>query len=531
MKNSKFKNALVSVYKKTPQVIKFAKNLTRLGFNIYASSGTAEFLFQNKIEVIDVEKLTGFPAILDHRVVTLHPKIHAGILAKETNENLTQLKKLKIPKFDLVVVDLYPVWNGIKSSDVEKALDLVDIGGPTLLRGAAKNFNNGRIVICDIKDANLVTRQLKREGEVGFETRKKLAAKVFKLMEKYDGAIAEFLENKAKVETLNLKFSQETKLRYGENPHQKASFYQNENSKDSLAIQKFKKIQGKELSFNNFLDIDVAIFALAYLGARKPACVIIKHTNPAGFSIKETISKAYESAWYDGDPQAAFGGIIGVNRKVDKNLAKKILLGRKGEKKFLEILVAPSVDRDALEILSERKDLRVLINPSLKNPSLSKEKDFKKVRGGILYQDPDSLDITQRDLRIVTKTKPTKVQIEDLLLAWKAVKICKSNAICIVKGGVLISSGVGQQDRKESCRIALAKATDINRGKSKSTPVGAVAASDAFFPFSDGPEILIKAGIEAIIQPGGSIRDQETIDLCNHHKVPMVFTQVRSFKH
>ncbi|MEX0616567.1 MAG: bifunctional phosphoribosylaminoimidazolecarboxamide formyltransferase/IMP cyclohydrolase [Candidatus Woykebacteria bacterium] len=536
MKNSK--SALISVYKKTSQLITLAHKLKELGFRIYASGGTEKFLLGKDVEVVNVEKLTGFPPILDHRVVTLHPKIHAGILSKNTKEHEDELKILKVSKFDLVIVDLYPVWEGIKSGNLEKVLDMVDIGGPTMLRAAAKNFNNERIVVCDMSDTALVVSQLESNGQVDFEVRKKLAAKVFSLMEKYDGAIASFLSSdpdRLSVDksdrTIALSFNQGKKLRYGENPHQKAWVYAGESNKDPLAIQKFKQLQGKELSFNNYLDIDAAISCLSEVGGAKPSCVIIKHTNPAGFSLKNSIEKAYEYAWYGGDPLAAFGGVVGVNRNVTKNLAKEMLLGKNKAKKFFEVLIAPSIDKEALQVFSERKDLRILVNPFLKNPKPAKNPDFKKIRGGILYQDADVRYIGEKDLKVVTKKKPTKREIKNLLFAWRVVKICKSNAICLVKDDVLIASGVGQQDRKESCKIAVAKATDPNRGKSKMTIIDSVAASDAFFPFPDGPEILIKAGVKAIIQPGGSIRDQETIDICKRNNVAMVFTSTRSFSH
>ncbi len=526
------RNALISVYRKTRSVIRLAKKIENLGFRIYASEGTAKFLSKNKVKVVDISKLTGFPPILNHHVVTLHPKIHAGILAKETKKHEEELKRIRIPKIDLIIVDIYPVWEGIKSGSLEKVLNLIDIGGPTMLRAAAKNFNNNRTVICEMKDANLVINQIKKTGEVEYKTRRKLAAKVFDLMEKYDGSIARFLENnEPEGLTLKVSFNAGQKLRYGENPHQRGWFYKDESVRDPLAIQKFKQLQGKDLSFNNYLDIDAAVFTLSQVGGQKPACVVIKHTNPVGFSVKDTIEKAYHSAWYEGDPLAAFGGVVGVNRSVNKPLAKKMLVGKAGEKKFFEVLLAPSVDKKALEVLLNRKDLRVLINPVLRSPKVSYEKDFKKIRGGILYQEADTREVTEKDLKVVTKKKPTKKQIEDLLFSWKAVKASKSNAVCIVKNQTLIASGVGQQDRKESCKIAIAKSIDPSRGKSKSTPVGSVAASDAFFPFPDGPEILIKAGVKAITQPGGSIRDQGTIDLCNQKGIPMVFTDTRSFRH
>ena len=520
MDNTKPKrNCLISIYSKNKRIVSFAKQLDRLGFNIYSSEGTAKYLKQNKIETINIQKLTGFPPIIDHRVVTLHPKIHAGILAKNTKDHEKELRQLKIPKFNLIIVDIYPVWDGIKSGNLEKVLDLIDIGGPSMLRAAAKNFNNGSTVVCDVRDLSWVVDRIEKNGEVNLEERKKLAAKVFKLMLRYDSAIAEFLSEDKK-----------QKLRYGENPHQKGWFEPDSNI-DPLAIQNFNQIQGKELSFNNYLDIDAAVFALSQVGGKKPACVIIKHTNPTGFSVKESIENVYESAWYEGDPLAAFGGVIGLNRSINENLAKQMLVGKNKERKFFEVLLAPSIDKDALKLLATRKYLRVLINPALKNPKPSINRDFKKIRGGILYQDSDVNEIREKNLKVVTKKKPTKKQIKDLLFAWKAVKLCKSNAVSLVKNQTLIASGVGQQDRKESCKIAVMKARDLSRGKSKSTPLDSVAASDAFFPFPDGPRILIDAGVKAIIQPGGSVRDQETINLCNKKGISMVFTSTRSFRH
>lgn len=521
MKNKKLgRNALISVYRKSNVVAKLGKKIHDLGFRIYSSGGTAQFLRKNKVKVVDVIGLTGFPPILDHRVVTLHPKIHAGILAKEVKDHENQLRERKIPKFDLLIVDLYPVWEGIKSGSLNETLDLIDIGGPAMLRAAAKNFNNGRIVVCDLNDTDEIIDQLEKNNEVDFETRKRLAGKVFGLMKEYDGVISDFLGS-----------GENRKLKYGENPHQEGWFSAGVSSSDALSLQKFAKLSGKELSFNNYLDIDAAIEALAQVGGNKPACVITKHTNPVGFSVKDTMEGAYHSAWYDGDPLAAFGGIVGLNRVVGQKLAKDMVVGKGGEKKFFEVLLAPLIDKTAIEILAARKNLRILVNPSLKNPKLSEEPDSKKIRGGVLYQNKDNFEIKEKHLKIATKKKPSKSQIKDLLFAWKVVKVCKSNAVCIVKNQTLISAGVGQQDRLESCKIAIAKAVDSSRGKSKSTPIGAVAASDAFFPFPDGPETLIKAGVKAIIQPGGSIRDQESIDLCNRHKIAMVFTSTRSFKH
>lgn len=318
--------------------------------------------------------------------------------------------------------------------------------------------------------------------------------------------------NKLKIELKKL-FA----LRYGENPHQKAVFYIDPKAQDFLAIQNFKKNQGREFSFNNILDINAAIEALSEIESGKPSCVIIKHGNPCGAAYGKNIKEAFFRAWYGGDSLAAFGGIIGVNREVEKNLAEIM------SKKFFDILVAPKIKKDASEIFLQKPKLLIIVNSDLKNPKPSKYLDFRKVRGGFLVQEPDLKKITEKELNIVTKAKPTQKQIRDLLFAWKICKISKSNAIILVKDETLISSGVGQQDRKRACRLATEKAGKRARG--------AVAASDGFFPFSDGPEILIRADVKAIIQPGGSIRDKETIELCDKYKIPMVFTNIRCFKH
>lgn len=305
--------------------------------------------------------------------------------------------------------------------------------------------------------------------------------------------------------------------RYGENPHQKGAFYANPKEGDSLSIQNFKKIQGKDITFNNVLDINAAIDVLSEIENGKPACVIIKHGNPCGTAYGKDEKEAFNKAWYEGDSLAAFGGIIGINREVDGDLAELML------KNFFDTLIAPKIKKDALEIFSKKPKLLILVNPALKNPKPAKEFDFRKVRGGFLVQEPDLKEITEKDFKMATIAKPDSGETRDLIFAWKICKISKSNAIILVKDETLIASGVGQQDRKRASHLAVEKAGNRARGT--------VAASDGFFPFADGPETLIKAGIKAIIQPGGSIRDKETIALCDKHKIPMVFTGFRGFKH
>lgn len=316
---------------------------------------------------------------------------------------------------------------------------------------------------------------------------------------------------------LNFNFYEAVILRYGENPHQKAWVWQ-EKTKDKLALYKFKQLQGKQLSFNNYLDIDAAVNSICFIGIKGPACVIIKHTNPCGASFDKDINKAFNKAW-EGDSLAAFGSIIVVNRSVDEKLANLMIK----DKKFFEVLLCPYINSEAKKILGIKKNLRILINPVLKKPLLASGREFRKIRGGVLVQQADTLMLTTTNLKTVTDKKPTPAQIKDLLFAWNICRVSKSNTIVLVKNQQLIGSGVGQQDRFRCCELAVSKA-----GK---RALGSVAASDAFFPFKDGPEILIKAGVKAIIQPGGSIKDQETIDLCNKHNIAMVYTGIRGFKH
>jgi phosphoribosylaminoimidazolecarboxamide formyltransferase/IMP cyclohydrolase len=305
--------------------------------------------------------------------------------------------------------------------------------------------------------------------------------------------------------------------RYGENPHLKGAFFISPKNKDKLAIQNFNKVQGKEISFNNLLDVNAAIGTLTEIENKKPACVIIKHGNPCGASYGKDAQDAFFRAWYKGDSLAAFGGIIGINREVDEKLAKLMI------KNFFEVLLTPEVKEKALKFFSQKQKLIILTNPALKKPKITKELDFKKIRGGFLVQEPDLKKIKEKDLKVATNVRPAKKQIKDLLFAWTICKVSKSNAIVLVKDETLISSGVGQQDRKRACELAILKAGK----RAKNT----VAASDGFFPFSDGPEILIKAGIKTIIQPGGSIHDNDIIKLCDRQKIPMVFTGIRCFKH
>lgn len=513
------RTALISVYDKTG-ICDFASILQKKYFYSLISTGkTAELLANSGLNVKKVSEVTGFPEMLGGRVKTLHPAIFGGILADLNNkQHYSDLKINNINPISIVVVNLYPFEETIKNGcTLNEAIEQIDIGGVSLLRAAAKNFMNVLVISSPNDYTSIIEELEKNNGEVPLNLKKRLAIKAFSTTSHYDSIISNYFSSGDTFgEILNLSFSRKMSLRYGENPHQKAAFYISSN-KDPLSISSFLQKQGKDLSFNNILDIDSTISAIITLGFKLPVSVVIKHTNPCGAAVASTINKAFEKAW-SGDSLAAFGGIVGVNRKVDKKLARLML-----SKGFFEVLVCPEIETEALELFSQKKNLRVLVNPEFSKQVISSELDFKHIRGGALLQEQDNYELSNSDLHVVTEKKPTKVQIKNLMFAWKICKVSKSNTIVLAKNNFLVSSGVGQQDRKRCCELAISKAG--TRAK------GSVCASDAFFPFSDGPELLIKAGIKSIIQPGGSIRDQDTIDLCNKHGVSMVFTGYRCFKH
>lgn len=486
------KYALISVFDKTG-IIEFAGFLIKQNYEIISTGGTAKALKDNKIPITDIEKITGNPESFDGRMKTISFPLESGILFDRSNKShVLQAKKLNVKPIDMVVCNFY-------AFEKNPGIEMIDIGGPTMVRAAAKNYAHVT-VITDPADYSLF-----KSGDVTLETRKKLAIKAFKKTAAYDSLIYQYLSPNTQM------------LRYGENPHQEGYWYKTE-SDDPLALQNFLKLQGKELSFNNLLDCEAAINTLSYIEADKPGCVIIKHNNPCGAALGSNPKDSFQKAW-DGDSLAAFGGIICVNWEVTESLAKLML----SQKRFFEVLLAPAVAQKALKIFGQKPNLRVLVNPELKNPKLTKELDYKKIRGGFLVQNPDSDKLDPKCLKNVTKKKISKKDFGDLLFAWSICRASKSNTIVLVKDNQLIGSGVGQQDRKRCCELAVGKAG--KRAK------GCVAASDAFFPFSDGPQILIKSGVRAIIQPGGSIRDSDTINLCNKTGIPMVFTAVRCFRH
>ncbi len=518
----KIKRAVLSVYDKTG-ILEFAKALDRLGVDLISTGGTAELLKKEGISVREVSDVTQFPEMLSGRVKTLHPRLHGGILAlRDEPVHMKTLKEHQIEAIDLLVVNLYPFGEAMRTkTDEKEIIEMIDIGGPSMLRSAAKNF---RFVaaVSDPSDYGAVLEELQRtEGFLSEATCRQLAGKVFKLTASYESLIWEYFQRQPKSvaavaaglmpDTLKLDFRKSADLRYGENPHQKGSVYEQKDS--SGGIVHAQKLHGKELSFNNYLDLDAAWEIVADF--KEPACAIMKHTNPCGFAIGSTLQEAFKRA-YACDPLSAFGGIIGFNGKVDALTSKAI-----SKSGFVECIVATEYTSEALEILTQKKNLRLLTM----EPSSNRQGgfDFKKVSGGLLLQERDNKDPLPEELKFVTKLKPKKSQIPDLLFAFKVSRYLKSNAIVIAKKGATLGLGMGQTSRVDSAETAFRKA-----GKKART---AVLASDGFFPKPDSIALAKKYGISAIIQPGGSIQDEAVIEACNRAKISMVFSGVRHFKH
>lgn len=514
----KIQQALISVSDKTG-IQEFAKELTQAGINILSTGGTAAQLSAAGITVTDVSKHTQFPEIMGGRVKTLHPKIHGGILArKDIDEDVMQ--EHAIDAIDLVIVNLYPFAQTIAKPDcsLEQAIENIDIGGPAMIRAAAKNHARVAVVV-NPDDYQPLLDQLKaNDGCLDMETRYELARKAFSHTAEYDGTIANYLGSQnesAYADSLHLSFNKKQALRYGENPHQSASFYAESNaSADSIAQATF--IQGKELSFNNIADTDAAWQCVKQFSA--PACVIVKHANPCGVAVSATIEEAYQKA-YQTDPTSAFGGIIAFNQPLDASTAKIIL-----DQQFVEVIIAPGMQPGVEEILKTKPNTRVLDCGS--GASSSTGFDLRKVSGGLLVQDQDNAVVNENDLKIVSQRPPSQQEIRDLLFAWKIVKFVKSNAIVYVRDEQSIGIGAGQMSRVYSAKIAGIKASDENL-----TVAGSVMASDAFFPFRDGIDTASDAGITAVIQPGGSRNDDEVIAAANDHGMAMVFTGIRHFRH
>lgn len=509
--------ALLSVSDKTG-IIELAQCLIQNDIKILSTGGTAQLLRKNGLQVIEVSDHTGFPEMLDGRVKTLHPKIHAGILARhDLTEHQQTLEQAGIPNIDLVVVNLYPFKQTVAKTNcsLAEAIENIDIGGPTMIRAAAKNYQKVAIVT-DPTDYPIICEELEaHQGNISATTRFKLAQKAFTHTASYDSAISNYLTglNQNFPDSLNLNFQLAQELRYGENPHQKAAFYRDEIAVPG-GLANYQQLQGKELSFNNIADTDAAWECVKTFS--QPACVIIKHANPCGVAVAENTLQAYQRAFAT-DPVSAFGGIIAFNRPIDKDTAAAML------KQFVEVIIAPEFSTDAQQLLAQKNNIRVLTVPLENN---FHQYDLKRIGGGILVQTPDSKNLMGSEFQIVTKTKPTMQQMDDLLFAWRIAKFVKSNAIVFCREGQTIGIGAGQMSRVDSARIASIKAQQAQLSLS-----GSVVASDAFFPFRDGLDVVAQAGAIAVIQPGGSIRDNEVIAAADEQDIAMVFTNIRHFRH
>ena len=516
--------ALISVSNKEG-VIEFAQALVSLGYEIISTGGTHKTLEDAGVPVTGISELTGFPECLGGRVKTLHPAVHGGILAIRGDAgHMKQLEELGIGTIDVVAINLYPFKETIlkKGVTLAEAIENIDIGGPAMLRSAAKNSGDV-VVICNPSDYEEVIAELKTDGGVSSEKRYRLALKVFEHTAAYDAMIAEYLRAEKGI-TLpdNPTFTYEKiqDLRYGENPHQKAAYYKEINAFQG-ALTAAKQLHGKELSFNNINDTNGALACLREFD--EPTVVAVKHANPCGAGSGKTIAEAYRKA-YEADPVSIFGGIIALNRDVDKETADEI------SKIFAEIIIAPDFTAEALETLTQKQNLRLLKLPALceKHASL----DIKKINGGILVQDMDDVLYDENELKVVTKKAPAESELKDLKFAMKVVKHVKSNAIVIAKDGMTLGIGPGQTNRIGAAWIAVAGPDPANAGEERREALaGAVMASDAFFPFEDCVLAASHAGVTAIIQPGGSVRDEESIRKCDELGIAMVFTGVRHFKH
>jgi phosphoribosylaminoimidazolecarboxamide formyltransferase/IMP cyclohydrolase len=521
--NLPIRRALISVSDKAG-VVEFAQSLSDRGVEILSTGGTYKLLKEQGVPAVEVSDYTGFPEMMDGRVKTLHPKIHGGILARRGQDDAVMAEN-DIQGIDLVAVNLYPFEATIARDDctLEMAVENIDIGGPTMVRSTAKNHAFVTIVV-DVNDYSRVLADMDaHEGAVEQKTRFDLAIKAFEHTSNYDGMIANYFGRLVEggsedfARTYNVQYMKKQEMRYGENPHQKAAFYVEQNPIEA-SVSTAKQLQGKELSFNNVADTDSAFECVKSFV--EPACVIVKHANPCGVAIAENPLQAYELA-FQTDPTSAFGGIIAFNRPLDAETAQAIV-----DRQFVEVIIAPGVSAAANEIVASKPNVRLLDCgdnwPGERDHSL----DYKRVNGGLLVQDRDLGMVTNEDLKVVTQKAPTEEQMCDLAFAWKVAKFVKSNAIVYVKNGQTIGVGAGQMSRVYSAKIAGIKAGD----EGLEVP-GSVMASDAFFPFRDGIDAAAKAGISAVIQPGGSMRDQEVIDAADEHGMAMVFTGMRHFRH
>jgi phosphoribosylaminoimidazolecarboxamide formyltransferase/IMP cyclohydrolase len=519
------RQALISVSDKTG-VLEFARALASMNVKLLSTGGTARMLAENGLEVTEVADYTGFPEMLDGRVKTLHPKVHGGILARrDFPEHMQALSTHDIPTIDMVVVNLYPFQQTVAKDQcsLEDAIENIDIGGPAMLRSSAKNHKDV-VVICDPSDYDQVLNEMRSgQGNVGYETRFALAKKVFAHTAQYDGAITNYLSalgpdrqhatRSVYPETLNLQFTKVQDMRYGENPHQSAAFYRDIATVDG-ALANYRQLQGKELSYNNIADADAAWECVkSFEGS---ACVIIKHANPCGVALGADAAEAYAKA-FQTDPTSAFGGIIAFNVAVDGKAAEEIA------KQFVEVLIAPAFSDDARKLFEAKQNVRLLEIPL---GHASNAFDIKRVGGGLLLQSPDAKQVTPAEFTIVSKKQPSPQQLQDMMFAWRVAKFVKSNAIVFCGNGMTLGVGAGQMSRVDSARIASIKAQNANLSLA-----GSAVASDAFFPFRDGLDVVVTAGATAVVQPGGSMRDQEVIDAADEQGVVMAFTGVRHFRH
>ncbi|ATG15280.1 MULTISPECIES: bifunctional phosphoribosylaminoimidazolecarboxamide formyltransferase/IMP cyclohydrolase [Providencia] len=522
------RRALLSVSDKTG-VVEFAKALSHRGVELLSTGGTAKLLAEQGLKVTEVSDYTGFPEMMDGRVKTLHPKVHGGILGRRGKDDAI-MQQHDIAPIDMVVVNLYPFAQTVAKPNctLEDAVENIDIGGPTMVRSAAKNHKDVAIVVNSNDYSKIIEEMDNHENSLNWSTRFDLAIKAFEHTAAYDSMIANYFGELVAPyygdttqpsgrfpRTLNLNFIKKQDMRYGENSHQDAAFYIEENPKEA-SIATANQIQGKALSYNNIADTDAALECVKSFD--EPACVIVKHANPCGVAIGENIHAAYDKA-FKTDPTSAFGGIIAFNRQLDKATAEAII-----ERQFVEVIIAPSIAEDALPSLSTKQNVRVLVCGEWSKPAAGL--DFKRVNGGLLVQDRDLGMVEAEDLRVVTTRQPTERELKDALFCWKVAKFVKSNAIVYSKNDMTIGIGAGQMSRVYSAKIAGIKAADEGL-----EVAGCAMASDAFFPFRDGIDAAAAVGVTCVIQPGGSIRDDEVIAAANEHGIAMIFTNMRHFRH
>jgi phosphoribosylaminoimidazolecarboxamide formyltransferase/IMP cyclohydrolase len=516
------RTALLSVSDKNG-IVEFAQSLHQLGVKLISTGGTAKLLAEKGVPVTEVSTLTGFPEMLDGRVKTLHPMVHGGLLARrDSKEHMAAIKEHGIEAIDLLVINLYPFTETITKSDC------IDIGGPAMLRAAAKNHQDVTVLVSPSDYSAVLDEMRNNQNTVSYANNLAYAKKVFAHTAQYDGAIANYLSSLNEQQdhskrnpypqTLHLAFERVQEMRYGENPHQSAAFYRDVKA-PAGSLAHYTQLQGKELSFNNIADADAAWECVKSMTDQQAACVIIKHANPCGVAIANTLHEAYQKALQT-DPTSAFGGIIALNQECDEACAQAIA------KQFVEVLIAPHFSEAAKIIFASKQNVRLLQIPFPKGTSSLNQYDLKRVGGGLLVQSSDSKNIHPNELKVVTKRQPTSTELTDLIFAWRVAKFVKSNAIVYCANGMTLGVGAGQMSRIDSARIASIKAENADLSLK-----GSAVASDAFFPFRDGLDIVVAAGASSVIQPGGSMRDDEVIEAANEHGITMLFTNTRHFRH